>query len=66
MWENILYLHRIGFKWFFQAKESTKRNNRPEVFLGKGILKLYSKFTGKHPCPSVISIKWHLGMGVFR
>ena len=33
------------------------RRNRPEVFLGKGILNICSKFTGDHPCRSVISIK---------
>ena len=33
------------------------RSSRPEVFLGKGILKIYSKFTGEHPYWSVISIK---------
>ena len=27
------------------------------MFLGRGILKLCSKFTGEHPCPSAISIK---------
>ena len=33
------------------------RNSRPQVFLGKGALKICSKFTGEHPCRSVISIK---------
>ena len=33
------------------------RSSRPEVFLEKGILKICSKFTGGHPCRSVISIK---------
>ena len=33
------------------------RSSRPEVFLGKGVLKICSKFTGEHPCRSVISIK---------
>ena len=28
-----------------------------EVFLRKGVLKICCKFTGKHPCRSVISIK---------
>ena len=28
-----------------------------EKFLGKGILKICSKFTGEHPCRSAISIK---------
>ena len=33
------------------------RSSPSEVFLGKGVLKLCRKFTGKHPCRSVISIK---------
>ena len=33
------------------------RSCHPEVFLGKGVLKIYSKFTGEHPCQSAISIK---------
>ena len=37
-------------------KESI-RSSRPKVFLGKGILKICSKFTGEHPSRSVISIK---------
>ena len=36
---------------------SPPRSSPPEVFLGKGVLKIYSKFTGEHPCRSVISIK---------
>ena len=32
------------------------RSSLPEVFLGKGVLKICSKFTGKHPCRSLISI----------
>ena len=31
-------------------------SSRPEVFLGKGVLKICSKFTGEHPCRSTISI----------
>ena len=37
--------------------EDSTGSSPPEVFLGKGILKIYSKFTGEHPCQSVISIK---------
>ena len=37
-------------------KESI-RSSCPKVFLGKGILKICSKFTGEHPSRSVISIK---------
>ena len=33
------------------------RSSRPEVFLRKGVLKICSKFTGEHPCRSVISTK---------
>ena len=33
------------------------RSSPPEVFLGKGILKICSKFTGEHPHQSVILIK---------
>ena len=34
------------------------RSSPPEVFLGKGVLQICSKFTGKHPCQRVISIKF--------
>ena len=33
------------------------RSIHPEVFLGKGVLKIYSKFTVEHPWRSLISIK---------
>ena len=33
------------------------RNSRPEVFIREDVLKICSKFTGEHPCRSVISIK---------
>ena len=32
-------------------------SSQPEVFLEKAVLKICSKFTGEHPCRSVISIK---------
>ena len=31
------------------------------MFLEKGVLKIYSKFTGEHPCRSVISNKFRHG-----
>ena len=34
------------------------RSSHPLVFLRKGVLKIYSKFTGGHPYRSVISIKF--------
>ena len=33
------------------------RNSHPEAFLREGVLEICSKFTGKYPCRSVISIK---------
>ena len=33
------------------------RNSPPEVFLGKGVVKICSRFTEEHPCQNVISMK---------
>ena len=50
-------------KWTHKTQLLTrtlKKKNRSshlEVFLRKGVLKICSKFTGEHPCQSVISIK---------
>ena len=41
-----------------QSKLSAKsRSSHPEMFLGKSVLKICSKFTGENPCRSVVSIK---------
>ena len=40
---------------------SSNRSSHPEAFLEKGVLKIWSKFTGEDPCRSV---KSHFGMGV--
>ena len=32
-------------------------SSHPDVFLGKGVLKICSKFTDEYPCRSAISIK---------
>ena len=37
------------------------RSSRTEVFLKKGALKICSRFTGEHPCRSVISITFRHG-----
>ena len=34
-------------------------SSHPKVFLGKGVLKIHSKFTEEHPCRSAISVKLH-------
>ena len=40
-----------------RTNDSMFRSSHPEVLLGKGVLKICSKFTGKHSCQSAISIK---------
>ena len=40
-----------------QGKQYNNQKQHPEVFLGKAVLKICGKFTGEHPCQSVISIK---------
>ena len=55
------------FKYYFKAQNMFRfigknvnkitRSSHQEVFLGKGVLKIWSKFTGEHPCRSVLSIK---------
>ena len=41
------------------------RSSHPEVFLGKGVLKICSKFTGEHPCRNAMAtstkywMAWH-------
>ena len=42
------------------------RSSRPEVFLGKGVLKICNKFTGEQSCRSVISVKLQPSRGVLR
>ena len=43
-------------EFFVKFLFSSSRSNRPEVFLGTGVMKICSKFTGEHPCGSAISI----------
>ena len=42
----------------YKAESATLRSSRPDVFLGKGVLKICSTFTVEHPCGSAISIKF--------
>ena len=37
-------------------------SSHPEVFLGKNVLKIYTKFTREHTCRSAISIKLQGGI----
>ena len=45
-----------------KLKSSNFRSRYPEVFLGKGVLKIGCKFSGEHPYRSVISMKLKLGV----
>ena len=62
----------VAYHFYFKSyyKIEGSRSSSPEVFLGKGVLKICSKFTGEHPCRSVILInllcnlfKSHFSMG---
>ena len=46
----------IHIKYFQKTHQAIihDRTSHPEVFLRKGVLKICSKFTGEHPCRSVI------------
>ena len=49
----------VNIHLFTRTQLKTKRNSSmpPELFSGKGVLKICSKFTGEHRCRSVISKK---------
>ena len=47
---------RIRFKSFLNSVQIQCRSSHPEVFLGKLILTIRSKFTGENPCRSATSI----------
>ena len=52
---KILYFSRC--MWTSCESHSHSRSSHPEVFLGKRVLKICSKFTGEYPYWSVIWIK---------
>ena len=45
------------FLLLFKINLSIHRSSPPEMFLGKGVLKICSKCTGEQTCRSAISIK---------
>ena len=53
------HFHIFIQKWMtkISRRKGMIKSSRPEVLLRKGVLKTCSKFTGEHPCRSVISIK---------
>ena len=46
-----------GYTGIIWTDDLKYRSSSTEVFLGKDVLKICSKFSGDHPCQSVISIK---------
>ena len=50
----VLDQHTLVYQYFVKNhvtnSEETFRSSHPEMFLGKGVLKTCSKFTGDHPC----------------
>ena len=54
----LIYLHSVSPHEMCEYRTlSIIRSSSPKVFIGKGVLKICSRFTGEHPCWSVISIK---------
>ena len=51
------YVELYGIMWTWSRKHWRCRSSPPEVLLKRGVPKICSKFTGEHPCRSVISIK---------
>ena len=54
--EILLQLAEI-YPWRCLLLTTLQWSSRPEVFIGKAVLKICSKFAGEHPCRSLISIK---------
>ena len=54
---SISILNIPTYWFYFLSLFRRQRSSRPEVFLGKVVLEICSKFTGEHPCRSAISIK---------
>ena len=57
---KLIPLDTHSFNTRFFENITTYRSSRPEVFLRKGFLKISGKFTGAHPCQSVIPKKLEL------
>ena len=54
---NLFFSDSLSFTNKVRALTFRYRSNPWEVFLEKGVPKIYSKSTGEHPCQSAISIK---------
>ena len=52
--QNLFCSRILKFFTTLMGRETKVRSSHPEVFLEKGVLKLCSKFTGEHPCRSML------------
>ena len=50
-------ISRTPVIFVFIHSQSLSRSSSQEVFLGRRVLNIFSKFTGEHPCRSLISTK---------
>ena len=55
---SIMKSDNLSLTFFLDAFPFMSRSSSSEVFLGKGVLKKCSKFTGEQLCRSAISIKF--------
>ena len=53
----IILITQLILSYFTEIILILTRSSHPEVFLGKGVLKICTKYTGEHPCQSAISTK---------
>ena len=56
--QSVEFYSPVPLLWLFLA---VFRGSHPEVFLGKGVLKICSKVIGEHLCWSTIDLLWLLG-----
>ena len=56
-WSNMYFFNIREYPFIKRRPNCKTRSSHPTVFLGKGVLKICSKFTREHPCRSAISIK---------
>ena len=52
-----IFISTITVQLYYQNEKFQNQNKPPRGVLNKSVLKICSKFTGGHPCQSVISIK---------
>ena len=63
LWKKNFFNKTISQFESYNFTISETRSSLPEVFLGEGVLKICSKFTGEHPCKATL-LKSHFDMGV--